>query len=395
MFAKIFDKRPVEGSESTAYKAAVGPIAEDDVAKWAGVVRVDGEPYVPVGKVTSSTVQANVGDVIEVDVSEMVIDDEEPKMMRWASEATALEKSGRAASTVEDILKAVDAGDDPEEQLKAELAVKPVGDEFCVFRGGQKHRCYSSKAEADKARQAMEAEKRVKTEKAASTNIGKWLRKQREERMVFLHDLAEAMGVELEKLLMVEEGLIVVPPDADLQKAAELLNMEFSDFMAGISGVGPEKPSVGKGSRGGDNTARSSTTKLEPKYSISKMIPNEEREERFALGVVLEPETVDAQGDIYSAGEIRKAAHEYMAAHQTIGIQHKRKAEGVKILESYIAPADFEIEGQEVKKGSWLIGARFENDTLWSDVKAGRLTGWSIGGAAVREPDEIDVSDAA
>ena len=32
-------------------------------------------------------------------------------------------------------------------------------------------------------------------------------------------------------------------------------------------------------------------------------------DDRFVLGIVLEPETVDAQGDIYSAGESRHAAH--------------------------------------------------------------------------------------
>ena len=42
---------------------------------------------------------------------------------------------------------------------------------------------------------------------------------------------------------------------------------------------------------------------------IKDVDPNDER---YVLGVVLEPEVVDAQGDIYSADEIRQAAHRFM-----------------------------------------------------------------------------------
>lgn len=119
-----------------------------------------------------------------------------------------------------------------------------------------------------------------------------------------------------------------------------------------------------------------------------------ESEERFVLGVVLEPETVDLQGDVYSAGEVRKAAHAWMAYFQEAGIQHERSAGGrVQILESYLAPVDFEIGGQQVKAGTWLLGVRVVDDILWSRVKAGEFTGFSIGGYAVSTPEE-QTSDA-
>lgn len=38
--------------------------------------------------------------------------------------------------------------------------------------------------------------------------------------------------------------------------------------------------------------------------------------ERNVLGIVLEPETVDAEDDIYSAAEIRDAAHRFMEQYQ-------------------------------------------------------------------------------
>lgn len=111
-------------------------------------------------------------------------------------------------------------------------------------------------------------------------------------------------------------------------------------------------------------------------------------EERFVYGIVLEPETVDAQQDIYSADEIRNAAHAFMEKFRTIGLMHKGAInDKVKILESFIAPADFEVEGAPVKAGTWVMAVKVVDDELWKAVKGGDFTGFSIGGSAIRKPD--------
>jgi hypothetical protein len=108
-------------------------------------------------------------------------------------------------------------------------------------------------------------------------------------------------------------------------------------------------------------------------------------EEHYVLGVVLEPETEDSQKDIYSEDEIRKSAHMYMEKHMHIGLQHNGHVDDrVKILESYVAPCDFQLNDQQIKKGTWLLGARILDDELWASIKKGDITGWSIGGSAVR-----------
>jgi site-specific DNA-adenine methylase len=108
-------------------------------------------------------------------------------------------------------------------------------------------------------------------------------------------------------------------------------------------------------------------------------------EERFVLGVVLEPETVDAQKDIYSAAEVREAAHRFMEEYQNVGLMHRQLVnDRVKILESYVAPVDLEVGGGHVKKGAWLLAVRVEDDDLWKQVKDGTLSGYSIGGNAIR-----------
>jgi hypothetical protein len=110
-------------------------------------------------------------------------------------------------------------------------------------------------------------------------------------------------------------------------------------------------------------------------------------EERYVLGIVLEPETVDAQKDIYSAAEIREAAHRFMEEYRNVGLMHRELVnQRVKILESYLAPAPFELDGTHVKKGTWLLAVRVVDDDLWRQVKTGELAGFSIGGSAVKVP---------
>jgi site-specific DNA-adenine methylase len=121
-------------------------------------------------------------------------------------------------------------------------------------------------------------------------------------------------------------------------------------------------------------------------FALEKRIPLlKTGEERYVLGIVLEPETVDAQDDIYSAAEIRDAAHQFMEQYQNIGLMHRGLVNGrVKILESYLAPTSFTLDGAQVRKGTWLLAVRVLDDDLWAQIKSGELTGLSMGGSAVR-----------
>ena len=115
-------------------------------------------------------------------------------------------------------------------------------------------------------------------------------------------------------------------------------------------------------------------------------------DERYVLGVVLEPETVDAQGDIYSAEEVRSAAHRFLEDFGGLGVQHQyRVNDRVKVLENYLAPADFRLGDIDIRKGTWLMAVRILADELWQQVKDGDLTGFSIGGSARRLPAHINV----
>lgn len=114
-----------------------------------------------------------------------------------------------------------------------------------------------------------------------------------------------------------------------------------------------------------------------------------ETEERYVLGIVLEPlkeaGLTDSQSDTYSEEEVRKAAYLYMESFGHVGNQHKEFVDGkVKIRENWVTREDSTIEGQFVRKGTWLLGVHVLDDEIWRQVKSGERTGLSIGGVATR-----------
>ena len=120
----------------------------------------------------------------------------------------------------------------------------------------------------------------------------------------------------------------------------------------------------------------------------------EDKEEQFVLGVVLEPNDgddgapldPDAQNDIYSVADIRRAAHEFMEKYQGLGLEHKtRLTRGqAVVVQSYLALTDMKVDGTKVREGTWLMGEIIKDAKLWKRIKDGKLTAFSIGGTAMR-----------
>lgn len=108
-------------------------------------------------------------------------------------------------------------------------------------------------------------------------------------------------------------------------------------------------------------------------------------EERTITGVVLQPEVVDAQGDIIGVDVIRKAAHAFLAGYNTRtkpGLMHKDFKPRFQIVESYLAPQELTINGKLVPAGAWVMTMKVLDDKVWDQIKKGKLTGFSIGGKA-------------
>lgn len=117
---------------------------------------------------------------------------------------------------------------------------------------------------------------------------------------------------------------------------------------------------------------------------------NDER--RLTYSIVYEPNVTDAHQDFATPAEIEKAAHgfmeEYALMQGATGIDHARDTTPaqVVVVESYIAPVDFQLGGQAVKKGSWIMVMKIHDDRIWEAVKSGRYTGYSLEGLAERVP---------
>jgi hypothetical protein len=184
-------------------------------------------------------------------------------------------------------------------------------------------------------------------------------------------------------------------PDADGKVMATSYDLSKATSAAAVSLLAPCEPVA-------PSTARIvSTDKAAPEPStlrlINKAATGDIADERYVLGVVLEPLTVedaDAQGDIYDAPTIKRAAHMYMQRYQNVGLQHKEMvSDRVILVESYIAPVQMNLGGTIIKAGSWMMAVRVDDDEMWAAVKSGAITGFSIGGWATRTPVEDSAAD--
>lgn len=111
---------------------------------------------------------------------------------------------------------------------------------------------------------------------------------------------------------------------------------------------------------------------------------------QVVYGVILSPDEVDLQGDIMSAEEIEKTAHNYMEEARKIKRRHKDGIDALPV-ESYIAPMDLHFNDGPygpsiVKKGAWVMGVKVYDPREWEKVESGEYMAFSVGGMGVRDP---------
>ncbi|KJD52405.1 phage portal protein, partial [Bacillus amyloliquefaciens] len=112
-----------------------------------------------------------------------------------------------------------------------------------------------------------------------------------------------------------------------------------------------------------------------------KLIAKAEDEKKLVYGVVYEPDIQDAHGDFMSADEIQKAAHGFLKNARKIDKDHNFQGGVGEVVESYVAPADFEVNGETIVKGSWVLVTK-AGDEIWEQIKKGSITGYSMAGTA-------------
>lgn len=121
---------------------------------------------------------------------------------------------------------------------------------------------------------------------------------------------------------------------------------------------------------------------MELEKQFRRVIKGVAKDRQILYGIVYEPDFVDSQDDFASAEEIEKSAHNFLAKSRKIKVQHDEVAKA-SVVESYIAPVDFSIGGNPVRKGSWVLVVKVNDADLWAEIKSGKYTGLSMGGTAL------------
>ncbi|GED14867.1 XkdF-like putative serine protease domain-containing protein [Aneurinibacillus migulanus] len=117
-----------------------------------------------------------------------------------------------------------------------------------------------------------------------------------------------------------------------------------------------------------------------------KLLTKADDEQMLVYGVVYEPSSedeliLDTHDEYMTAQEIEKAAHGFMMKAQNIDTQHDFSSGAGQVVESYIAPADFEVSGEVIRKGSWVLVTKATQE-IWDGIKNGEYTGYSLAGTA-------------
>lgn len=123
--------------------------------------------------------------------------------------------------------------------------------------------------------------------------------------------------------------------------------------------------------------------KQQPDFNkeVKLFINKEDEEQQLVYGVVYEPDVEDSHGDYMTATEIEKAAHGFLKDARNIDKQHDFESGVGEVVESYIAPTDFELGDETITKGSWVLVTK-ASDEVWEEIKKGEITGYSMAGTA-------------
>jgi hypothetical protein len=139
----------------------------------------------------------------------------------------------------------------------------------------------------------------------------------------------------------------------------------------------------------GANQKRFFFTKSAKKPDFEKqvrLITKSDDPKQLVYGVVYEPDVEDTHGDIMTADEIEKAVHGFMsnlaiAEGAVMDTQHDFDPGVGDVVECYVAPVDFEMGEETIKKGSWVLVTK-ANDDIWNKIQDGEVMGYSMAGTA-------------
>lgn len=114
----------------------------------------------------------------------------------------------------------------------------------------------------------------------------------------------------------------------------------------------------------------------------------------FVTGVVYEPMTEDSHGNYMTEEEIVKACYWYSENGDKVDLQHSfEPLDGCSVVENWVAKADFDIDGEKVKKGTWLMTVKVTDGDVWKGIENGEITGLSMGGIGNYSEEDVELEN--
>lgn len=120
---------------------------------------------------------------------------------------------------------------------------------------------------------------------------------------------------------------------------------------------------------------------------------NDER--RLAYAAVLVPGEPDSDGDVVTAEKVEEVAHKWLEEYRNIDLMHTLSPANATVVESYVTPAEMSVGDYTLPQGTWVMGSKINDDDVWSAIKNGELTGYSIMGVRKAAFKSASISEAA
>lgn len=113
----------------------------------------------------------------------------------------------------------------------------------------------------------------------------------------------------------------------------------------------------------------------------------------FVTGIVYEPMVEDTDGNYMTEEEITKAAHWFAKNGNKVDLQHSfEPLDGAVVVESSVTKCDMELEGQTIRKGTWLMTVEIQDEEIYKAIEKGEITGFSMGGSGVYSEVDVDIT---
>lgn len=116
----------------------------------------------------------------------------------------------------------------------------------------------------------------------------------------------------------------------------------------------------------------------------------------YVTGIVYEPMEEDSHGNFMTEEEITKAAYWFAKNGDKVDLQHSfEPLDGATVVENWIAKADFEIEGEAIQKGTWLMTVEVADESVWEGIEKGEITGFSMGGLGNYSEEDVELDNVS